>query len=114
MIISFLHAILGTMRLRQWTKNIFVLAPLVFSHNLFSDRFAAALWMTLAFGLASSAVYFFNDLRDRPMDRLHPVKRLRPIAAGRLSPATAWITLTVFALAALGLAVFSGGSTGLA
>jgi 4-hydroxybenzoate polyprenyltransferase len=113
MILRQLLAILGTMRLRQWTKNLFVLAPLVFSHHLFSDRLAAALWMTLAFGLASSAVYFFNDLRDRPMDRLHPVKRLRPIAAGRLPPATAWVTLTVFSLASLGLALAIGGPAGL-
>jgi len=102
------------MRILQWTKNVFVLAPLVFSHHLFSDRLAAALWSTLAFCLASSAVYFFNDLHDRPLDRLHPVKRLRPIASGRLAPATAWVVLTVFALASLGLAAFSGGSPGLA
>jgi len=114
MILSHLLAILGTMRIRQWTKNVFVLSPLVFSHQLFTGGLAAALWMTLAFGLASSAVYFFNDLHDRPLDRLHPVKRLRPIAAGRLTPAAAWVTLCMFALASLGLAVFSGGAAGLA
>lgn len=101
------------MRLRQWAKNVFVLAPLVFSHHLFSARLAAALWMTLAFCLASSAVYFFNDLHDRPMDRLHPVKRLRPIASGRLSPAAAWVFLTGFAILALGLALGFGGLEGL-
>ena len=102
------------MRIRQWSKNLFVLAPLVFSHHLFSGRLAPALWMTLSFCLASSAVYLFNDLRDRPLDRLHPVKRLRPIAAGRLAPATAWVALTTFALASMGLALFSGGPRGLA
>ncbi len=113
MSLDILFAILGSLRVRQWAKNVFVLAPLVFAHQLFGDRVAAALVMALGFCLASSAVYLFNDLRDRHLDRLHPVKRLRPIAAGRLRPAAAAGAIVTLAAAALVLAFVSGGVPGL-
>jgi 4-hydroxybenzoate polyprenyltransferase len=80
-----LLAILKTMRPRQWTKNAFVFAALVFDGKLFHPTF---LLRTLAgfglFCLISSAVYIFNDLMDVEADRQHPVKKNRPIASGRL------------------------------
>lgn len=109
---SIFFAILGSLRVRQWSKNVFVLAPLVFAHQLFDGRTAAACLMTLGFCLASSAVYLFNDLRDRHLDRLHPVKRRRPIASGRLPPVAAWVAIAVLAAAGLTLAVVSGGASG--
>ncbi len=73
------------LRPRQWTKNAAVLAPLVFAHKALEPAAAGrALGATAAFCLLSSAVYVFNDLADRPRDREHPVKRLRPIASGAL------------------------------
>lgn len=53
------------------------------------DRFLAAVYAFLVLCCLSSAVYIINDLIDRPRDRLHPFKRLRPIAAGQLNPQTA-------------------------
>ena len=86
-------------------KNLFVLVPLVFAHRLdhaeLAWRSAAAF---AAFCAAASAVYLLNDLRDRESDRLHPVKRHRPIAAGALGAGTAAGAAVVLAGGALGLA----------
>jgi 4-hydroxybenzoate polyprenyltransferase len=77
---------LRLLRPRQWVKNFFVLPAPLFGHKL--DSFKSVLCLTgvfIAFSLLSSAVYVLNDLIDAEADRQHPVKRLRPIAAGRVS-----------------------------
>ena len=80
-----LRALLKTMRPRQWTKNAFLFAALVFDGKLFH---LADFLRTLAgfglFCLISSAVYIFNDLLDVEADSQHPLKKNRPIASGRL------------------------------
>ena len=82
---STLVAILASLRPHQWVKNLFVFAGLIFGHKLFTP----AAWVALAtFGIfcaLSGAVYLFNDVADRERDRLHPRKRLRPVASGRLA-----------------------------
>ncbi len=93
-----------SLRPHQWAKNLFVLAPLVFGRQL--DDAGALTRAALAFAAfcaASSAVYLFNDIRDREEDRRHPHTRQRPLAAGTLSVgvAAAAIALLV-ALAAAG------------
>ncbi|MEO0080501.1 MAG: UbiA family prenyltransferase, partial [candidate division WOR-3 bacterium] len=80
-----ISGIVSSMRPRQWVKNLLVFAGLVFAQK-FTDpveilRTVAAF---AAFCLVSGAVYIINDLVDRESDRLHPKKRLRPIASGRL------------------------------
>jgi decaprenyl-phosphate phosphoribosyltransferase len=81
-----LLALLKTLRPHQWVKNIFVLAPLVFSKNLLSlQHLLPAVGAMALFCLASGVVYLINDLVDIERDRNHPVKRLRPIASGALS-----------------------------
>ncbi len=90
------------MRPRQWAKNIFVFAALVFAGRLADG--AAVLRVCGAFAVfcvLSSAVYLINDVRDREADRRHPVKRRRPIAAGEISPGTASAASVVLAVAAL-------------
>jgi 4-hydroxybenzoate polyprenyltransferase len=80
-----LRALLKTMRPRQWTKNAFVFAALVFDGKLF--HLTDFLHTLAGFGLfciISSAVYIFNDIMDVEADRQHPVKKYRPIASGRL------------------------------
>jgi len=94
------HLILKSMRPRQWPKNFFVLAGLIFDGQLTNF---ASLWITLLafvlFCLASSLVYIINDLTDIESDRLHPFKRNRPLAAGQLSKRRAIIAAVVlFAL----------------
>ncbi len=85
--------LLRLLRLKQWLKGAFVLIGPAYA---FADRALpgphalwSAAWAFLAFGLASSACYAFNDVRDAPADREHPRKRLRPVARGAVSPALA-------------------------
>lgn len=93
----------------QWSKNAFVLAPLLFSgFALNGPTLGAALLAFAAFCLAASAVYAFNDVIDRKEDREHPLKRLRPVAAGRLSPATASLIAAILAILGLAVAGISG------
>lgn len=88
----------------QWIKNFFVFGPLLFSGRAFApDALAHAIGAFVAFCLASSGVYALNDVADRQSDRLHPLKRLRPVASGRISPRTAIIGGA--ALSLLGLVV---------
>jgi 4-hydroxybenzoate polyprenyltransferase len=78
-------ALFKTMRPRQWTKNAFLFAALVFDGKLFHlTDFLRTLAGFGLFCLISSAVYIFNDLLDVESDRQHPVKKNRPIASGKL------------------------------
>src|SRR5579859_7939968 len=78
--------ILRALRVSQWSKNALVALAALFSRQLFHpDTLLRVVVAFLAFSFAASAVYIFNDLRDRESDREHPIKRYRPIAAGQLS-----------------------------
>jgi 4-hydroxybenzoate polyprenyltransferase len=76
---------LAAMRPRQWSKNLLLFAGIIFAAELDDpERWAKATAAFVAYCLASSAAYIFNDVRDAPHDRLHPLKRHRPIASGAL------------------------------
>ena len=79
-----LRAAVVSLRPRQWVKNLFVFAGLVFSRRLFTASAWPALGAFVVFCALSGAIYLFNDVADRDKDRLHPKKRARPIASGRL------------------------------
>ncbi len=99
-----LTGLIKTMRPRQWVKNIFVFAPLVFDVKLFEPRYLAptvAGFILLC--LVSGTVYIINDLVDIEQDRQHPKKRNRPLASGRVSKNAATIlaiAIPAFALPA--------------
>jgi 4-hydroxybenzoate polyprenyltransferase len=77
--------IVRTVRPHQWVKNVFVLAPVVFAKEIFApDLLTRAGSAFLVFCLLAGAVYTINDVADVAADRLHPVKRYRPIASGRV------------------------------
>jgi len=99
-----LKALLKAMRPRQWTKNSFVFASLVFDGKLFHlTDFLRTLAGFGLFCIISSAVYIFNDILDLEADRQHPVKKNRPIASGKLPvlvAVTAGLLLTLAALVA--------------
>lgn len=98
-------ALLEAMRPHQWSKNAFVLAPLVYARQATDPQAVTlALEATLAFCLVSSSVYLWNDLRDVEADRKHPRKCSRPLASGRLSPQLAGLGATALLLGGLGLA----------
>lgn len=102
-----LKAILKTMRPRQWTKNVFVLAALVFDRQLFTlDSVLRSVGGMLLFCLLSSSVYIINDIRDVEADRQHPVKRNRPIASGKLPVPVAIGTVVVLLIITFTLAFF--------
>ena len=81
-----LTTLLRVLRPHQWTKNVVCLAGVFFSGRMFEPN---AIWLgaltAVAFSLASSSVYIFNDIFDRARDREHPKKRNRPIASGAVS-----------------------------
>ncbi len=77
--------IFKSIRITQWVKNVVVFAPIVFSGFLFVPGYLTrVVWACLVFCLTSSAIYLFNDLVDIKNDRLHPFKKNRPIASGKL------------------------------
>lgn len=97
--------LINLIRPKQWVKNGFVLAPLLFS-GLFSNCNATinAIAATLLFCIASSAIYIVNDLHDVQSDRAHPLKsKTRPLAAGIVSKSSA---LKLLAFLCLSLAMF--------
>ena len=78
------------LRPHQWVKNLFLVAPLIFSKHLFDAQyFITETLAFIGFCLISSAVYVLNDIADREADKAHPIKRERPIAAGKISVARA-------------------------
>ena len=82
--------ILVAIRVRQWTKNLLVVAPLLPAVQVVTAD--ALLGAAIAFGmfcLLSSGVYLLNDVRDADADRAHPVKRFRPVAARTVTPSSA-------------------------
>ena len=99
-----LKALLKTMRPRQWTKNVFIFAALVFDKQFFVvDSFLRTMAGFALFCLISSSVYIFNDLADIEADRKHPEKKKRPIPSGQLSVGAAWAAGILLVAIALGL-----------
>lgn len=92
-----ISGLLKLMRPKQWVKNTFVLAPLLFSGQFTNlSSVADALMAMLLFCLASSATYIINDYHDIEHDRRHPVKsQKRPLASGQVSTAQAFRLLGV-------------------
>jgi 4-hydroxybenzoate polyprenyltransferase len=93
------------LRPRQWSKNLLLFAGIIFAAQLDDpSKWAAVLAIFAAFCCASSAAYLVNDVCDAPADRLHPVKRRRPIAAGELAAGAALAMAVVLAAFAFVLA----------
>ncbi|MCX7606651.1 MAG: UbiA prenyltransferase family protein [Bacteroidia bacterium] len=96
---SRLRAWVDLLRVHQYTKNVLLFVPLLFAKRwdlLFEGSVAFLLW-----SLAASAVYAMNDAKDYAKDRLHPRKKLRPVAAGLIPPQEAYFLAAVLALFSL-------------
>ena len=90
------------MRLKQWTKNVFILAALIFDRQLTNlDALIRTLLGMLLFCLLSSSVYLINDILDIKADLNHPTKKHRPIASGRLPVPLALTTALILSLFSL-------------
>ncbi|HWO46923.1 MAG TPA: decaprenyl-phosphate phosphoribosyltransferase, partial [Solirubrobacterales bacterium] len=100
-----LRAAIKTGRPKEWVKNVFVFAGLLFSGKFDQSHAVVEAAITfVAFCMVSSAGYFLNDLIDVELDRKHPKKRFRPIAAGELSERAAMTISPLLALVAVALA----------
>ena len=104
-----LRDIIRLIRPKHWVKNGFVFAPVVFALR-FTDPQAllAGLQAFFSFSLAASAVYVINDIADRNADARHPLKKKRPLAAGRISVPAALVILLVCLAGGLSLASAGG------
>jgi 4-hydroxybenzoate polyprenyltransferase len=97
------------MRPHQWVKNGFVFVGLIFGHAWgVPELVLGAVLAAAAFSLTASAIYIVNDFADRARDRLHPTKRYRPLASGRVTPGTALGLAAILALAGGVLAAAAG------
>ena len=106
--------LLVSLRPEQWTKNLLVLAGVVFGGRLLEPAAAAiALAAFAIFCLLSGAVYLFNDVADREADQNHPLKRERPIASGQLSATSAVTSGVVLGIAGVGTAFSIGTQFGI-
>jgi 4-hydroxybenzoate polyprenyltransferase len=109
---------LQALRVYQWHKNGLLFAGLIFAGQLrkqwseVGDDIGRTLLAFLSFCLLSSTIYLLNDLKDRDSDRLHPDKRHRPIASGKMSPSNAltaaFLLLTVSLVIALSVSFLNG------
>ena len=103
--------LLKTMRPRQWTKNLIIYLPFLFTLRQYWQPFTPEMYSMFAtataafvlFCILSSVIYLVNDLVDIEKDRLHPTKSFRPLASGALSKTVAQFALVVFLVVALPL-----------
>jgi decaprenyl-phosphate phosphoribosyltransferase len=88
--------LLKLMRVKQWIKNVLIFAPLLFSFNLFNRYdIAQTIYTFFSFSFLASFIYIINDILDIEADKLHPVKKNRPIASHSISKSNAYIIAIV-------------------
>jgi decaprenyl-phosphate phosphoribosyltransferase len=101
--------VFSALRPRQWSKNLLVLAAPVFAGEVTTPGVIVATTATfVAFCLGSSAVYLLNDICDVALDRAHPLKRFRAIAAGTVSLRTAGVSAVLLAGAGAAITALIG------
>jgi len=102
-----LKDIIKSFRIKQWLKNGFLFAGIIFDGQFFNtDAFFHTAAGFLVFCLLSSSVYYLNDVFDKEADKQHPIKSIRPIASGRLSVNTAIFIALLMSFLALSAAYF--------
>lgn len=98
------RTITSLIRVRQWYKNVIIFLPLVFSLEFFDQhKFILTLLGFIALSAISSAMYVRNDIKDIEQDRSHPLKKLRPLPAGKIEAGQAWVLFGI--LIAVGFAI---------
>lgn len=99
---------LRLLRVEQWIKNFFVFVPLFFSGNFLNQKlFSESFFAFIVFSLTASAIYIINDYSDIASDKMHPLKRKRPLASGAISKSSALIFLTVLVVTVILLVLFA-------
>ena len=116
-------ALMKTFRPLQWVKNAMVFLPFLFAVDIawstsdldsVPELLINLVFVGLAFCALSSSIYVFNDFMDRSQDRLHPVKRNRPIASGEVTAPVAWASIVVLAISGLLVMIFVDPLLGIA
>jgi len=101
------RAAIKALRPKQWAKNVFLFAALIFSMQFTSpEAWLQTILGAVSFSLLASTGYIFNDARDVEADRKHPKKRHRPIASGALPLGAAYAEMAVIFLMGVGLALY--------
>lgn len=114
-LMSKIAAFIKLLRPKQWIKNLFVIAPLIFAKHVFEyDYIVKIVVAFVLFCLISSSVYVLNDIIDCEKDRLHPKKKNRPIASGLISKAEAIVLLVITLPLVIGISFFVDRFFGLA
>jgi len=104
-VINTLYQIIRTARPRQWLKSVSVFAAPFFAGKLFdADVWGVTVEAFFTFCLMSSAAYFLNDIVDAPKDRIHPIKKNRPIASGKLP---VWLAGLIALILAVGSVLYA-------
>ena len=100
--------VIRLLRVKQWIKNLFVFLPLFFAGEFLNTSLLIdSLLAFFAFSLTSSIIYILNDLKDIEKDKLHPVKKNRPLANGDISKKNALLLIVPLTLAVVLLSVFN-------
>jgi decaprenyl-phosphate phosphoribosyltransferase len=98
-------SVIKVIRIRQWVKNFFIFVPSFFAGSLFNIAELQSLLIGFfAFNFVASSIYILNDYQDREIDKVHPTKKMRPIASGEINGATAWSLIVIFAITGLSIA----------
>lgn len=101
---SLIISVIKIARPIHWVKNLALFAPLLLTGSFLDNtQLLKVFWAFIAFNFATSATYIFNDILDVERDRLHPIKKYRPIASGSLPIFVAFLETVVFALTALAI-----------
>ncbi len=96
--------ILKLLRANNWIKNLLVFAPVIFSFNLYNKELLfRELLAFIGFCLTASAIYIMNDIVDKKKDAIHPRKKNRPLASGKVKPGVAY--LVIFILVAVSFVI---------
>lgn len=97
-----MKAFVRLLRISQWVKNLFLLIPTFFAGRIFHvDEAIVVVEGIFAFSFAASSIYILNDYQDRKVDRLHPKKKLRPIASGEVNEKAALVFAGILFLVAM-------------
>ncbi|MBI5728714.1 MAG: decaprenyl-phosphate phosphoribosyltransferase [Candidatus Magasanikbacteria bacterium] len=99
--------VISLLRPKQWVKNLFVFAALVFVRE-FTDiaKVKIVIMAFISWCAVASAVYIVNDIKDLPADRQHPEKRFRPLPSGQIGVRAALITALLLLIGGLAFAYF--------
>ena len=98
--------LIKAMRPKQWIKNLLIYAALVFDQQLFQlEPFLRTTAGLISFCLGASAIYLINDLVDLVQDKLHPIKKNRPLASGRLEARIAKVTIVILLIISISIGI---------